>query len=431
KTRLYYDYRTGIYYTYNQERGSYDFYSQVAVSTTPNTDTTGQTSSGGGSEKRSEETKTKELPEKSKVKVTHIELVESGSEDGEIVEVDEVDSETQGDDDELKEKEYPPCIRATVMQSDKLPVGSLTIITCMGLTFGRIETSNNNLQISDIEVSKEHAKVYYDDKSSEYFVKDLGSQNGTFINGSRISESKQESEGHKLSHGEQLKIGSTTFLLHIHPGSETCDECEPGQVQAQLKAKEMEDEVLITRVVSSVNDGNPESLRKKELKRLKKRYMLENSEHEVNSEVASINAGKYKDRAQTRRVKVGSEAPNSDVAASPASVFKPIKSENKGRMMLEKMGWVDGQGLGKSKTGRTEPVLATIRETGRGLGYGAVKSIDMPHKNSKSFKWKKTQDRYNAIGRGQTATSSQGSVSINWVKKTSKPETLDIFADDT
>jgi hypothetical protein len=27
--------------------------------------------------------------------------------------------------------------------------------------------------------------------------------------------------------------------------------------------------------VSSVSDGNPESLRKKELKRLKKRYMLE------------------------------------------------------------------------------------------------------------------------------------------------------------
>jgi hypothetical protein len=48
-----------------------------------------------------------------------------------------------GDDDELKEKEYPPCIRATVMQSDKLPVGSLTIITCMGLTFGRYVQAYN------------------------------------------------------------------------------------------------------------------------------------------------------------------------------------------------------------------------------------------------------------------------------------------------
>ena len=37
-------------------------------------------------------------------------------------------------------------------------------------------------------VLQEHAKVYYDEKSNEYFVKDLGSQNGTFINGSRLSE---------------------------------------------------------------------------------------------------------------------------------------------------------------------------------------------------------------------------------------------------
>ena len=75
--------------------------------------------------------------------------------------------------------------------------------------------------------------------------------------------------------------------------------------------------------------------------------------------------------------------------------------------------------------------MATVRETGRGLGYGAVKPIDMPHENIKSFKWKKAQDRYNAIGKTQTMSSSQASVSMNWVKKTSKPETLDIFADDT
>ena len=72
--------------------------------------------------------------------------------------------------------------------------------------------------------------------------------------------------------------------------------------------------------------------------------------------------------------------------------------------------------------------MATMRQAGRGLGYGAVQSIDMPHK---SLKWKKAQKRYNTTGRGQTVTSSQPSVKVNWVKKTSKPETLDIFADDT
>lgn len=35
---------------------------------------------------------------------------------------------------------------------------------------------------------QEHAKIFYDENSNEYFVKDLGSQNGTFINGSRLSE---------------------------------------------------------------------------------------------------------------------------------------------------------------------------------------------------------------------------------------------------
>lgn len=76
-------------------------------------------------------------------------------------------------------------------------------------------------------------------------------------------------------------------------------------------------------------------------------------------------------------------------------------------------------------------VLATIREMGRGLGYGPVKSIDMPHKNPTSFKWKKTQERYNALGRGQSAFTSQASRVINWVKKPAQPETVDIFADDT
>lgn len=40
---------------------------------------------------------------------------------------------------------------------------------------------------------------------------------------------------------------------------------------------------------------------------------------------------------------------------------RPIKSENKGRVMLEKMGWTAGEGLGKTRSGRTEPVSRKIR----------------------------------------------------------------------
>ena len=37
-----------------------------------------------------------------------------------------------------------------------------------------------------------------------------------------------------LSHTCSLRLGSTILELHIHPGIETCDECEPGLVQAKL-----------------------------------------------------------------------------------------------------------------------------------------------------------------------------------------------------
>lgn len=37
-------------------------------------------------------------------------------------------------------------------------------------------------------------------------------------------------------------------------------------------------------------------------------------------------------------------------------VFRPISTENVGRQMLEKMGWKEGEGLGREGAGRREPV---------------------------------------------------------------------------
>lgn len=39
-----------------------------------------------------------------------------------------------------------------------------------------------------------------------------------------------------LSNQDVLRIGDTTLTLHIHPGKDTCDDCEPGLVQAKLLA---------------------------------------------------------------------------------------------------------------------------------------------------------------------------------------------------
>ena len=46
------------------------------------------------------------------------------------------------------------------------------------------------------------------------------------------------SEAFPVSHGDVIKVGGTTLELHIHPGSETCDDCEPGQVRAKLQAEQ-------------------------------------------------------------------------------------------------------------------------------------------------------------------------------------------------
>ena len=48
-------------------------------------------------------------------------------------------------------------------------------------------------------------------------------------------QSKQRSKPQVITHGDELTLGTTTLHLHIHPGSQTCDSCEPGQVQAQAQ----------------------------------------------------------------------------------------------------------------------------------------------------------------------------------------------------
>lgn len=39
-----------------------------------------------------------------------------------------------------------------------------------------------------------------------------------------------------ISHNDILQVAGTRMLLHIHPGLDTCDQCEPGQVLAAINA---------------------------------------------------------------------------------------------------------------------------------------------------------------------------------------------------
>lgn len=53
------------------------------------------------------------------------------------------------------------------------------------------------LRILDLQVSKLHCEIIYLRRKEMFALKDCGSQNGTFINNSRLSEVNTELLGHK------------------------------------------------------------------------------------------------------------------------------------------------------------------------------------------------------------------------------------------
>ena len=66
--------------------------------------------------------------------------------------------------------------------------------------------SGVDFRISDNSVSKKHAKINVFEGS--YYISDLQSSNGTFVNGKRINEK------YKLEEENELKIGNKVFVFH-------------------------------------------------------------------------------------------------------------------------------------------------------------------------------------------------------------------------
>lgn len=284
---------------------------------------------------------------------------------------------------------WPPCVRVTVVRSPALQVGTLFIITADSpATFGREKDMNHAIRLPEMGVSKFHAEVYFDQEQQSYMLVDQGSQNGTVINGNRILQPKTKSEPHVLMHGDEVKMGETVLSFHIHSGTDTCDGCEPGQVMAHISKHRREESTD----VPGLSKGDKESLRQKELKQMKAKYGLQSTEYE---ETKALKNPRYKDRAESRRQTVGSEAVFQRDDA-PASVHEEISEVNKGRKMLEKMGWKKGEGLGREGKGMKDPIELKIRKSQSGLGAGGVMSVDdVSATRSKSHKnWEKARERF-------------------------------------
>lgn len=78
-------------------------------------------------------------------------------------------------------------------------------------TIGRHPDSN--VFLDDVTVSRRHAEVRVD--GSRYVVSDVGSLNGTYLNGDRV-------DSHDLVEGDQLQVGKyrLVFAFGAHDGDE-------------------------------------------------------------------------------------------------------------------------------------------------------------------------------------------------------------------
>jgi pSer/pThr/pTyr-binding forkhead associated (FHA) protein len=70
------------------------------------------------------------------------------------------------------------------------------------LTIGRDAT--NDVTINDAEISRRHARLTF--QGGKYVLEDLGSTNGTFVNGQRLAGPRVLKAGEVVSFGEQIVL---------------------------------------------------------------------------------------------------------------------------------------------------------------------------------------------------------------------------------
>ncbi|XP_052838419.1 angiogenic factor with G patch and FHA domains 1 [Drosophila gunungcola] len=273
-------------------------------------------------------------------------------------------------------KKYPPSLRIIVQETnvDALKVGSLHLITYKGGSLGR--EGAHDVIIPDVNVSKCHLKFNYAAKLGIYKCLDLGSRNGTILNGSPMA-----SDAMDLVHGSVITLGQTKLLCHVHEGNSTCGLCEPGLlIESPAPA------------VATVGASTATVLSHKEqLKKLQRKYGLENEKFVET--IGNGQASNYNDRAATRRVKVGSSTDKEKTEV--ACVNTEIGSSNKGFKMLSKLGWQKGDTLGKTNasTGLLAPISVVANEGTSGLGNSDPVS-SRPMDKRKLANLKITQARY-------------------------------------
>ncbi len=99
----------------------------------------------------------------------------------------------------------PPRVRAWLVATSGPSRGSSFELPREGATVGRLP--ENTIYIPDERLSREHARIDFQD--GKFVLTDLGSRNGTAVNGALISTPQP------LNNGDTIELGSNTLVVNI------------------------------------------------------------------------------------------------------------------------------------------------------------------------------------------------------------------------
>jgi hypothetical protein len=104
----------------------------------------------------------------------------------------------------LRRSAAPPRGRLVVVDSPALDRGEVLTVDTAPLTLGR--GGQNTVALDGDEfASAQHAR--FESKRDGLWVEDVGSTNGTFVNGARVSSPR------KLQEGDVLRVGQTDLVV--------------------------------------------------------------------------------------------------------------------------------------------------------------------------------------------------------------------------
>ncbi|KAI8087324.1 SMAD/FHA domain-containing protein [Thamnidium elegans] len=275
-------------------------------------------------------------------------------------------------------------MRLVVQSSPFFKQGQVVLIDENGITIGRDRSWDSRLRLPEMIVSKYHAMIYRDKQEKLFYMIDNGSQHGTFINEKRLSEPKQASLPYELRNMDIVRIGSTSLQVHLHAMGWPCQGCLASElIETSLGKKEKQQQQQVT--------VDLEESRREWIKNQKKMYQSDLEESNIYIDRAKIR------RTHTKPEKFIAEEHYDDtprpVAAAAAAVSYHTPVSGIGSKMLQKLGWQEGQSLGKHGDGILEPIRPSTQSSRSGLGVTTQPDMNM-NESKKEKQWRLAQERY-------------------------------------